>query len=85
MSRSFSGKKSKKLQRLSGRDCSRKTGEEAENILSPVFRLFLICTDRSAGIQIIISSFFGHQLFMISALDDPSLFKDHDAVAVADR
>lgn len=49
--------------------------------------LFLVCSACKlfrivAGIQLVVTAFLGNELIMCSALNDASLFHDHDAVRV---
>ena len=46
---------------------------------------FSLCADRISGIQLVILSFLRDQLVMSTALDDPSLFQNHDNIGVLNR
>ena len=45
----------------------------------------LLCTYLISGIELIVFTFLGDELVVGTALDDPALFQDHDAVGIADR
>ena len=47
-------------------------------------RIILLFLDLSAGIELIVFALLLHEVFMVAAFDDGTLFEDHDRVAVLD-